>query len=101
MANISSIVQELRQERSRLDEAIRALEGVSSHAARNTGRPRRRISAAGRRRIAAAQKARWAKEKATAKSSEGRSMSQAARNRIAAAQRARWAKLRRSEKKAA
>ena len=101
MANIASIVQELRQERGRLDEAIRALEGVSSGAGRRGGKLGRRISAAGRRRIAAAQRARWAKYKGTAKPRKVRVISQAARNSIAAAQRARWAKAKAQQKKAA
>ena len=101
MANIASIVQELRQERGRLDEAIRALEGVSNNVGRRGGGQGRRISAAGRRRIAAAQRARWAKFKGTAKPRKVRVISQAARNRMAAAQRARWAKVKAQQKRAA
>ena len=71
MANIASIVQELRRERGRLDEAIRALEGVSNNAGRRGGKRGRRISAAGRRRIAAAQRARWAKAKAGVRPRKG------------------------------
>ena len=37
MANIASIVQVLRQERSRLDVAIRALDGVSSNVMNRAG----------------------------------------------------------------
>jgi hypothetical protein len=59
--HLSEIVKELKAERSRLDAAINALEGVSS----NGAGPRKRgtMSLAGRRRIAAAQRARWAKFK--------------------------------------
>ena len=101
MANIASIVQELRQERGRLDEAIRALEGVSNSAGGGTRRTGRRISAAGRRRIAAAQRARWAKIRGSSKPRKVRVISQAARNKMAAAQRVRWAKVRGQAKKAA
>src|SRR5512146_590194 len=117
MANLNRALQELRQERNRaereverLDDAISLLEGLTgrNHAGRpargrrtaRMGRPRRRMSAAGRRRIAAAQRARWAKLKAKRLQGAKRRVSAAARNRMAAAQRARWAKIR-AEKKAA
>ena len=110
MANLNRALQELRQERNRaereverLDEAISVLDGLTgrNHAGRparlgrtaRMGRPRRRMSAAGRRRIAAAQRARWAKLKQTRLQRGKRTVSAAARNRMAAAQRARWAKL--------
>jgi hypothetical protein len=71
MANIESIVQQLKHERDRLDTAIRALTSIdgASSASRNTANssmaPKRRtLSAAARRKIAAAQRARWAKIKA-------------------------------------
>lgn len=122
MANFGRALQELREERSRaqqeverLDEAISVLEGLNERgrAGRSArrgrtarlGRPRRRMSAAGRRRIAAAQRARWAKLKAprqprqTKKATRG--MSVAARRRIARAQRIRWAKLKAAKKVAA
>jgi hypothetical protein len=70
MANIESIVQQLKHERDRLDAAIRALTSLdgASAASRNTANaslaPKRRtLSAAARRKIAAAQRARWAKIK--------------------------------------
>lgn len=61
--NVDEIVQQLKQQRSRLDAAIQALEGV-----RGRGRPpgstkRRTMSAAARERIAQAMKARWAQWK--------------------------------------
>jgi hypothetical protein len=74
MANLASVVQQLKVERDQaqrrleqLDGALKALSGlVGSH-----GRVRRRLarggtkmSAAARRRIAAAQRARWAKWRA-------------------------------------
>jgi len=67
----------------------------------------RRISAAGRTRIAAAQRARWARVRASAGKSvkvvpikRNRILSSAARRKIAAAQRARWAKVKAAKKTA-
>ncbi|HEX4922146.1 MAG TPA: hypothetical protein VFV92_15585 [Candidatus Bathyarchaeia archaeon] len=104
MPNITSVLNQLEQERSllavqleRLNKALSALTGAS-----NTRRGRA-ISAAGRARIAAAQRARWAKVKGqkvvaiTARKT--RTISLSARRRIAAAQRARWAKWKKSQKK--
>jgi hypothetical protein len=82
--NVNEIVQQLRDERSKLDAAILALEGVSggSGSAKRRGRPpgsinkqtatsapkkRRTMSAAARKLISEAQKARWAKQKRAAK----------------------------------
>lgn len=79
--NITQIVKQLRAERSRLDAAVRALEGVSdgnSAPGRRRGRPpgntnkpaggvskgRRRMSAATRKRISEAMRKRWAAVKA-------------------------------------
>jgi hypothetical protein len=106
MANLSGVVQQLTAERDRaareveqLDAALAALNG--SHGIR-TG-TRGVMSAAGRARIAAAQRARWAKVKASNRGNvvtmpKKRTMSAAARKRIAAAQRARWAKVRAAKK---
>jgi hypothetical protein len=104
MANFAEVLKELEQERSRLDQAIRA---IGELVGRNrTGviqpranRPRRTLSAAARR--ATAQRARWAKTKRAEASTPVRTMSQSARKKIAAAQRARWAKVRAQQKKAA
>ena len=118
MASLSRALNELRQERSRaereverLDEAISVLRGLvrRNHLGRparggrtaRMGRPRHRMSAAGRRKIAAAQRARWAKLKAKRLPRGKRGMSAASRNRIARAQRIRWAKLKASRKAAA
>src|SRR5690349_9096410 len=118
MANLSRALNELRQERSRaereverLDSAISVLQGLvgRNHLGRparggrtaRMGRPRRRMSAAGRRKIAAAQRARWAKARASRVQRGRRHLSAAARNRIARAQRIRWAKLKASKKAAA
>jgi len=88
--NINEIVQQLRDERSKLDAAIQALEGVSGSTAptKRRGRPpgrtnqpaatsaksvgapkkkRRTMSAAARKLISEAQKKRWAKQKRAAK----------------------------------
>lgn len=80
--NVSEIIQQLRDQRSRLDTAIVALEGGDGpgNAARRRGRPsgstnkpaatgrkRRSMSAAARKRIANAMKARWAAAKKSGK----------------------------------
>jgi hypothetical protein len=60
---INEVVQQLKQQRSRIEAAIRALEGVKG-AGKRRGRPpgskRRTMSAAARKRISEAMKARWA-----------------------------------------
>jgi hypothetical protein len=98
MTNLSGVVQQLKKERVRLEDqlhrvtaAITAfgrvyLRGAGAKAV--AGRKKKTMSAAARQKISRAQKARWAKEKATPK----RTISAAGRKRIAAAQRARWAK---------
>ena len=68
--DLKSIVEQLKQERARLDAAIAALDGIGG---RRPGRPagvglaggrrRRHMSAAARRRSSAAMKARWAERK--------------------------------------
>jgi hypothetical protein len=72
MANVSELVKQLHQVRSRvraqlnsIDFAIKALNGTHSNS--NTSSRPRVMSAAGRKRIAAAQRARWAKLKAKQK----------------------------------
>jgi hypothetical protein len=70
MANLEGIVQQLKQERDRLEAAIRALTSIGGGAINNSGTAapqRRTLSAAARRKIAAAQRARWAKIKAKQK----------------------------------
>jgi hypothetical protein len=66
----------------RIDAALAAL-ASSTNGTRPHG-----MSAAARRKISLAQKARWAKQRASK-----RTISAAGRRRIAAAQRARWAKV--------
>jgi hypothetical protein len=69
--NVDEVVQQLKQQRSRLDAAIQALEGVGGRGKRR-GRPpgstnknagRRTMSAAARKRISEAMKKRWAAQK--------------------------------------
>jgi exonuclease VII small subunit len=69
--NVDEVVQQLKQQRSRLDAAIQALEGSSGKGKRR-GRPpgstnksgkRRTMSAAARKRISQAMKKRWAAQK--------------------------------------
>src|SRR5271167_2344812 len=73
--DIQSIVAQLREEASRIEQAIAALVGLGSQPARRgrppkakqaastTGKKRHRMSAAARARIGAAKKAWWAKQK--------------------------------------
>ena len=75
--NVDEIVQQLKQQRSRLDAAIQALEGVSGGEKRRgrppgsknaSGAPKRRtMSAAARKRIAEATRKRWAAAKKSGK----------------------------------
>src|SRR5579862_739610 len=70
MTNLGEVLEQLKEERSSLNKAIDVL---SKLVKRGTGqstkgrRIRRSMSAAARRKIAAAQRARWAKVKASAK----------------------------------
>ena len=68
MANVSSIVKQLKRERDRvakqllgMDAALRAFGGVYSGG--KPVRKRRKMSMAARKKIAAAQRRRWAKVK--------------------------------------
>jgi hypothetical protein len=59
MPNLTIVLKQLKEERARLDAAIRSIEGLNgSKPSRKTGT--RNMSAAARRRIALAQKKRWA-----------------------------------------
>jgi hypothetical protein len=101
MANLSGIVQQLQKERERMQREIHridaALTALGSFSLNGAKRSSHGMSASARRKISLAQKARWAKQKATPR----RTMSAAGRRRIAAAQRARWAKVKAQQKKAA
>ena len=96
--DIQGIVEQLRQEASRIERAIAALVGLGSQPAH----PRRRkMSAAARARIAAAKKAWWAKRKGKSapkrpkavskKSTVRKPMSAAMRKELSAMMKARWA----------
>ena len=106
--DIQNIVSDLKTERDRLDQAIAALEGVSSSnrrgrptkGASTIGRRRRHMSAAARKRISAAMKQRWAQRKRksapkqakpVSKKAVRRPMSPAARKKLSALMKARWA----------
>ena len=113
--DIQSIVAQLRQEVSRIENAIAALVGLGSQPARRgPGRPagsknttaaskpkRRTMSPAARKRISAAMKLRWAKQKGKSapkkaavpakKSPARKPMSPAARKKLSALAKARWA----------
>jgi hypothetical protein len=71
---LRQIIEELKRERARMDEAIYALEQVGSKTARR-GRParqfgpprRRRLTPEGRKRLSDMMKKRWAERKRRAK----------------------------------
>lgn len=96
MANLSGIVQQLKDERVRVEQQLSALNaaltafvGAYSGSAKSKGT--RKMSAAARKKISLAQKARWAKHaasNATSTAKPTRTMSAVGRKRIAAAQRA-------------
>ena len=109
MANLKglrSVVSQLRIQRTNLVNNLKRVDGALSalgslNGSDNHAQPRRTMSASGRKRIAAAQRARWAKLKATnvvpiAPKPAKRTISVSARRKIAAAQRARWAKVKRA-----
>ena len=61
--NTEQIIQYLKDERNRLDEAIAVLDGPGTKSATEARGGRRHMSAEARRRISEAQKRRWAKRK--------------------------------------
>ena len=102
--DIANVVAALKEQRTRIDHAIAALEGVGSRARRGrppkTGSPTgRHMSAAARERISEAMKQRWAKQKgksapkksAPAKTKARPTMSSAARKKLSDLMKARWA----------
>jgi hypothetical protein len=103
MNNLTSVLNQLQQERARLASQLESLNNAIS-ALNGTGNKRigRRLSAAGRARIAAAQRARWAKAKGekvvSIRSRKRRKLSAAALANIRAAQKARWSKWRKAQK---
>jgi hypothetical protein len=104
MANLTSVLNQLAEERTQLTAELARLNNAL-YVLNGKGPSRRgRVSAAGRARIAAAQRARWAKLKGgkvvpiTAR--KKRKLSAAALAHIRAAQKARWAKWRKRQKAA-
>ena len=107
--DIQTIVSNLKDERNRIDQAISALERLTSAAPRRgrppkattTGGKRRRMSAAARKRISEAMKQRWAKWKGKSapkqakatpeKTTVRRPLSAAAKKKLSALMKARWA----------
>ena len=101
MSNLTSVLNQLEQERSRLAFQLQSLDSAISALNVNGSSRRGRMSAAGRARIAAAQRARWAKLKGKVVSitaRKKRKLSAAALAHIRAAQKARWAKWRKQQK---
>jgi hypothetical protein len=104
MTEESGIVVQLKKEHERLMREIRGVSAALAAFGAAYGKQnavRGNMSAAGRARISAAQKARWAKAKASGGQHQTvvtmpkkRAVSADARKRMAAAQKARWAKVR-------
>ena len=101
--SVETIVQEIDKEIANLTQARNVLAGLNGSSAKSTA-VSGRFSSASRAKMAAAQKARWAKYRASKGQSSAakpvRIMSASARRKIAAAQKARWAKLRTGKKAA-
>jgi hypothetical protein len=108
MQNISTVVGQLEQERTRLVSQIKAL-GNAISALNGSGSNRtagpRKLSAEARARIAAAQRARWAriknKKAVSIAAAKKPKMSASGLAHIRAAQKKRWAKWKRQQKKRA
>ena len=64
MTDLGAVLEQLKQERAKLDQAIAALSGVVGGKDRKRRRGKRTLSAAARKRIGDAQRARWAKVRA-------------------------------------
>jgi hypothetical protein len=111
--DIASLVAALKEQRTRIDHAVAALEALGSPARRGRPskaastpvHPRRHMSMAARKRISHAMKLRWAKwkgksapKKSAPKKTKTRpAMSAAARKRLSALMKARWAQRKRAE----
>ena len=69
MANLAGVLEELKQERTRLDQAIEVIgKLVGRNGASDKARgslPKRTLSLVARQKIAAAQRKRWAKVRQT------------------------------------
>ena len=109
MINLLSLTPKQLRRAADLKEKIEALNtelaSILGSPASVSAKPtkKRGMSAAGRAAVAAAQKARWAKIKATKPAAKApakkRKMSAAGRAKISAAAKARWAKARAAGKK--
>lgn len=101
--DIQQILIDLNRERNRLDQAIAALEGLSSGPTGRRGRPpgakqaksaatRKTggITAAGRRRLSEMMKKRWAERKKKAAAPKRKPMSAASRKRLSEMMKKRW-----------
>jgi len=105
--DIAIVVRQLKEERDRAAQQVERLNAALAALSRNSHGERTgggTLSAAARARIRAAQRARWAKvraSKGSANSATRRTMSAAARAKIAQAQRLRWAKHKKSAQKRA
>jgi hypothetical protein len=95
MENIAEVVRHLKKELERAkNEVERYGAALVMLGSSKSGGQRRTLSAAARRKISLAQKARWAKKKASGPPGKPkRTISAASRRRMAAAQKARWAKV--------
>ena len=107
MTNLAGAVQLLKKEQGRLTKELHGISAALAAFGKSYGKGSgtRKLSASARERIAAAQRARWAKVRASSGRTpklvampKRRTMSAAARKKIAAAQRARWAKVKSSKK---
>lgn len=63
MNALQGIIRHLKQERARIDAAVRALTTLGTTFGPRIRKGRRKLSAAARARIAAAQRKRWARWK--------------------------------------
>jgi hypothetical protein len=98
--SVETILQKIDNEIANLTQARNVLAGINGSSSDGTvvSTAKARFTAASRAKMAAAQKARWAKFRAsknqTPTAKPTRVMSASARRKIAKAQRARWAKFR-------
>ncbi|HXE31466.1 MAG TPA: hypothetical protein VN515_06670 [Terriglobales bacterium] len=67
MSNLNKAIQDLEEQKKRIDNALRILRELNSGRAVSAPGIGRNISPEGRRRIAEAQKRRWAKVRAAKK----------------------------------
>ena len=72
MSTITKAIQDLEEQKKRIESALKILRDLDHSAGRSTGTASvRNISAEGRKRIAEAQKRRWAKVRAARGGSAG------------------------------